>query len=249
MDDDPLYGLNPVIGQNGMIYSVFTNKYFDHDPGYGTYTKIYSIYPNGTTDWVFTTWSKIYGNSPSIGINNQLYVAANSKLFSINLDGTVYWMLDYMDFSGGFPLYISTPVIGEDGTIYLALGNDYLGPHDVTLLSAIDREGSVIWSTELEGINRSSPVIGDKGNIYLATHNFVFSINRDGSINQKFNIDGGISIYPLVMDCEGVLYLSTKVESRLIAVKTSSSGPADSPWPMYGHDPQHTGNQSTPICR
>lgn len=248
LDDKPLFGVNPVIDQNGMLYSVFTNEYFSYDPGYGTYANIYSIYPDGTSGWVITTWSKIYGNSPSIGMDNRLYVASQSKLFSINSDGNIDWMLDYIDFSMGFPVYISTPVIGEDGTVYLALGYDYEGPDDVTLFSAIDREGSVLWSTELEEINRSSPVIGDNGNIYLATGDFLYSISRNGSVNQKIQINGGV-YFPLVMDCEGVLYLSTKVEGKLIAVGTSSSGPADSPWPMYGHDPQHTGNQATPICQ
>ena len=44
----------------------------------------------------------------------------------------------------------------------------------------------------------------------------------------------------------GFVYIGSG-DGKLYAIKTSSTGPADSPWPMYGQNAQRTGRAPSPI--
>jgi len=65
----------------------------------------------------------------------------------------------------------------------------------------------------------SSPAIGSDGTVYV------------GSVDKKLYALNGKS---------GTLYVESW-DKKLYAIKTNSKGPAKSPWPMRGQNPQHTG--------
>ena len=61
----------------------------------------------------------------------------------------------------------------------------------------------------------------------------------NGVISSPFNMGDGVISSPAI-GSDGTLYVGS-VDYKLYAIKTDSKGPAKSPWPMRGQNPQHTG--------
>jgi outer membrane protein assembly factor BamB len=113
-----------------------------------------------------------------------------------------------------------TPAVGADGIIYLPTERDGLvsnNPNPSGRLSALDPQGEVLWSFDTVGGIRSSPALAEDGTLYFVAVG-PCSYNASGHVEQ----------------CEG----------RVYALQTSSLGLADSPWPMFRHDTQHSGRLS-----
>ena len=60
----------------------------------------------------------------------------------------------------------------------------------------------------------------------------------------KWSYTTGCDIYssPAIAS-DGTIYVGSLWDGKLYAIASSSSGPADSPWPMGGHDQKHTGRK------
>jgi outer membrane protein assembly factor BamB len=152
-------------------------------------------------------------------------------------------------------------VIGLDGTLYLPTENG-------TLFALDPADGSVRWQDSLKsGLTPyraySPPVVGADGTLYLHTYLYpgfpvppaggtLWAINPNGSRKWAFDtasaldLDEPVAASPVIAP-DGTLYvLSTGTpNSELLAIKTLSGGLAPSAWPMFGHDPQHTGRLQT----
>ncbi len=82
---------------------------------------------------------------------------------------------------------------------------------------------------------------GSDGIIYFGSHdNNLYALKPDGSLKWKFKTGNWIRSSPTIVE-DGTLYIGSG-DGNLYAINTSSKGLADSPWPMFRHDPQHTGN-------
>lgn len=93
---------SPAIGADGTIYIG------DHD------NWIYSINPNGSVHWRFQTDGEMWGN-PSVDKYGVIYCGSmDGYLYALNPDGTLRWK-----FFAGDEGIESSPVVGEDGTIYI----------------------------------------------------------------------------------------------------------------------------------
>ena len=184
---------------------------------------------NGEYLWALNISTE--GSCPAIGSDSTIYIgSSDNNLYAINPEGSKKWAFN----TGGD--VSSSPVIGSDGTIYV-------GSNDNNLY-AVDPKGSKKWAFNTGGDVSSSPVIGSDGTIYVGSNdNNLYAINPDGSKNWSHQVEG--SILSVMIGDDGVLYCLSN--NSLYALKTSSTGPADSPWPMFGQNAQRTGRAPSPV--
>lgn len=161
-----VYG-SAVTGSDGTIYV-------------GSYNgKLYAFNPNGTVKWIYTTASSILG-SPAIGKDGTIYVSdyKNSTLYSINPNGTLKWKYNIGNWNCG-----SSPVIGNNGTIYIPVTDSTNG----TLYAIDSTNGKVKWTFNMNEVYGSSAAIGNDGTIYIADYNgILYAINPNGSLKWSY---------------------------------------------------------------
>lgn len=68
----------------------------------------------------------------------------------------------------------------------------------------------------------------------------------DGDMKWAFQTGGYIEPSPAI-GSDGTVYVGS-YDGRLYAIEGSSGGLADTPWPMFHHDLQHTGRSAGQAC-
>jgi outer membrane protein assembly factor BamB len=225
---------SPSIGTDGTIY-VGSSEY-----------RVYALNPNGTIKWHFQTLG--ITSPPSIGIDGTVYVGSNHvshEVYAIHSNGTLKWK--HSAENG-----VSAPTIGNDGILYVNSSSlsSTINPGNVF---AISPEGIKKWTFKASMPVRSSPAIGNDGTLYfgLSGHQSigdaakVYAVNPDGTKQWEFETGHDISSAPAIGN-NGILYVTSR-DGKLYAIKTSSTGPADSPWPMFGQNAQRTGRAPSPV--
>jgi hypothetical protein len=227
--------VDPVIAPDGTIYI----------PAEGN---LYALNPDGSQKWTAPAgWAAEY--EYAVGQDGTVYVPGtypSASLTAIDPNGLQKW-----SFLSEKHTYGNSPALGEDGTIYLGMQNT---------LYAINPDGSEKWHlilAEAPGVADvySTVAVGADGTVYFGTAgvdtgkgNTLTAVDPSGSIkwqdaaprvSPQFTYFFGIpAIGP-----GGIVYVGSG-DSCLYAIETSSTGLADSAWPMYRHDPQHTGRVS-----
>ncbi len=114
--------------------------------------ELLAVNESGAVVWKFPVEGKIT-NSPSIGYG-KVFVATDSKLYAINLDGSEAWSVNF------------------DGTIStaaIAYGKIYIGSSEGKLYCFDATTGSKLWEFDANGKIDSSPAVA--GNVvYFATN-------------------------------------------------------------------------------
>ena len=200
--------------------------------------KVYAVNPDGSKKWDYATEGGPLYSSPAVGAEGTVYFGSyDSYLYALNQDGSLKWRVAESVWSIG-----SSPVIGPDGVIYAA--NNMLG-----YLSAYKpADGSTKWSVQVteDGMIESVPAIGRDGTIYVgADDGFLYALKPDGSQRWAFGTLDVIKSSP-VIGPDGTVYVGSQ-DGNLYAVVSSSFGLANTPWPMFRHDPRRTGNRQTKI--
>ncbi|HDQ98939.1 MAG TPA: hypothetical protein ENN51_01440, partial [candidate division WOR-3 bacterium] len=179
---------------------------------------------------------------------NRLYVAdEEGNLVALNL---VSFTDDWLVNVGAKP---SSPVIGEDGAVYVGAGG--------RLLALDPADGNPRWTFRppLSG-TVSTPAVSDQGIVYVIVSagrkkaaraavrraasddvDSLYAVNGDGSRRWAFGLDYGDAddiISAPKIDAAGNVYLGN---GYLAWVVRGVGGPADSPWPMFQRDGQNTG--------
>jgi outer membrane protein assembly factor BamB len=156
--------------------------------------------------------------------------AGYGTMLALNSEtGELKWSEDF-DKSGT----IYSPAMGKGGTLYASHGSS---------IFAINRDtGKMIWQTDrnLMGDVRSALTIGDDGTLYCHSRDrFIYALDSK-TRKIKWRVKTGASSEtPALIDNVGNLYVGSN-DGRLYAIATSSTGPAKSPWPMYGQNAQRT---------
>ena len=104
------------------------------------------------------------------------------------------------------------------------------------------KPGTVLWKFETGGaVNNSSPAIGSDGTVYVGSHDHkVYAINGKSGV-KLWEFETGDKVFSSpAIGSDGTVYVGSR-DNKLYAIKTDSKGPAKSPWPMRGQNPQHTG--------
>ena len=144
------------IGADGTIYV----------PSYDG--RLYAVHPDGSERWSVVVMrapegyegSPVQVNSPpSIGPDGAIYVLGRG-LFAINSDGSIRW-----HFESGTSGFRTTPILGADGTVYLASG---------PAVTALDAQGRLLWEYQPGSVPwddhfLASPAIGVDGGIIAAS--------------------------------------------------------------------------------
>ena len=214
------YGIysSPAIGPDGTIYVG------SHD------AKFYAISPTGTLGWSYDTEGGMIYSSPAIGADGTIYVGSlNYTFYAFNPNGTLRWARE----TGG--RIESSPVIGPDGTVYVGSGDHsfYLFTRGGSLKGRLD---------SAEGNFGSPPAIGADGTVYVGSSDGTLrAIDPATGEHGSFYVTEGAVWSSPVIGPDGTVYVGS-LDGKLYAIAGSSPGPADSPWPMFRHDLDHTGN-------
>ncbi|MSU57789.1 MAG: cell surface protein [Pedosphaera sp.] len=208
---------SPAIGTDGTIY------FGSHDK------KFYALNPDGSKRWQFATGGQII-SSPAIGADGALYfTSVDGKLYALNPDGTRRWSL----LTGG--ITESSPVLGTNGTIYVGVNSNYC---------AISSDGKKLWSHRLwqyfpNDFMRGTAAVGADGFTYCAAEDHRFwKVAPDGQWKWLVWLDGSCKSSP-VFGADGTAYL-VNYNGQLFGIRNVTTL-ADTPWPMFRADAQHTG--------
>ncbi|MFW6176228.1 MAG: PQQ-binding-like beta-propeller repeat protein, partial [Thermoplasmatota archaeon] len=188
----------PVIGPDGTIY-ICTNK------------TIHAI-KNKKEIWNVSIEGRVpYWTTPAVSSDGHLYITSTDEnLTAINPEGRIEWSKQLGNYLR------STPVIGQDGTIYVST---------CCTLYAVEPNGTLKWSTGQEIIVRptigNSPVIGNDGNIYFGTEDLnsdsvFFSINKSGEKNwANYNVGNSLSHSSSIGE-DGTIYFGSNGLNSMI---------------------------------
>jgi len=173
-------------------------------------------------------------STPAVAGNGTVYVLDDKYLYAIGADGALTW-----SFSVPFATS-SDPVIGADGTIYVAAGNIY----------AVTPDGRQRWVAGDKGPHISNsffytPILGPDGIIYALTYDHtLYAINSDGVEQWHFheydpvfstaNIPAGVNesnVIPALGPHKQIYYLS----SNFVLISLSLDGNVQ--WRYYVGQP------------
>src|SRR5205823_15086245 len=117
---------------------------------------------DGTRKWVRDLIYSGPGDSAAIGANGTIYISAG-PLYAFTPDGTNLWS------AGEQSQFDGSPVIGRDGTIYVAA---YLSH----MLYAITADGNISWHALFSGsrIPSTAPAVDSQNMIYYCVSNSVW---------------------------------------------------------------------------
>lgn len=205
---------DPVVAPDGTIYFGCD----DH--------KLYALSPTGTEKWTFDTGGAITA-SPAIGADGTIYVGTTTsmKFFAIHPDGTLKW-----EFQTGERIYSSAAIAPDSSIVF--------GSNDGNLYS-LHPDGTLNWSFPANALVRSSPAIAADGTIYAGTDdgNF-YALHSDGTL--AWNFTSGDYVYSSpVIGPDGRVYVGSA--DHQVYAFAGSSTLATTAWPMFRHDPRHTG--------
>jgi len=168
------------IGSDGTIYV-------------GASGSLYALYPNGIIKWIY------YGGStPTLGKDGIIYtIVNNSYLQALRPDGTSKWSY--------YIIGATSPVIGADGTIYVASWDN--SGFLETALYAINPDGTLKWNSTLTnaGSIYGHMVIGSDGTIYVPGPS-LYAVNPDGTIRWTYDFADHQSTSPSIGP-DGTIYI------------------------------------------
>jgi outer membrane protein assembly factor BamB len=138
-DPQNFEGSSPVIGKDGTIYVENGND-----------NSLWSVKPNGQTNWGIATGAARYGPPPTppvIDSSGMLYYCASNALFAVTPQGSISWA-----FAPDQSISSVSPCIGPDGTIYAAFGSTLYALKGTNVL------GSTPWPMYRQNLRHTGKV-------------------------------------------------------------------------------------------
>lgn len=208
------------IDNDGVIY------FGSHDK------KFYALNPDGSKSWEYATGGAIL-SSPALNEEGVVYfTSADGKLHALNRDGSRRWELH----TGG--VSASSPVLGVDATIFVSVNTNHC---------AVSAAGKFKWVR-----NFWNPLPGHLAESAAAVlaNDWVVFTGGDGHVMTVPATDGDRAWawnHWLFAPCWASVVVSSKgtvyaAGLGLYLEAIENSVPlANSPWPMFQANPQHTG--------
>jgi outer membrane protein assembly factor BamB len=219
--------------------------------------RLYALYPDGNVKWFLpipaSTWPD---SSPAIAGDGSIVCGSDSPyVYSVNPDGTLRWFYHIPSTNDTAEAIFSSPVIDADETVYVGAGQPNSDSHNdgwyfppitdwPTGIYAITN-GSLKWSfTNVSGWVVGSCALGADGTVYAGasspdhTYGTLYAI-KNGVQEWSFQTSNDIVSSPVIGGDGGILISCEDSNVYKVAGGTTL---ADAPWPMFHHDPQHTGS-------
>ncbi|MCK4822614.1 PQQ-like beta-propeller repeat protein, partial [bacterium] len=182
---------SPAIALDGTIYVRGRSDY------------LCAINKDGTPKWRLHLGISYHAgigvSSPAIGDNGTVYtpgMVEGSGLYAINPDGSIKWVYPDSEVSNNN----KTPAVASDGTIYIASTHK---------LIAVDSDGNLKWTFDLNWFSNSSPAIDNNGTTYIGTwDHYFYAINPDGTLKWSFETLNNIDSSPAI-GSDGTIYFGS----------------------------------------
>jgi outer membrane protein assembly factor BamB len=226
---------SPAIGPDGTVYCC----------DYAGYA--YALNSDSTLRWEVRAADTLgIAASPAIASDGTIYVCTeDGRLLAIR-DGTIAWFYEVSPWS----LISSSPVIGPDGNIYFGCNNGKLYRIDQNT-----HQPAADWPITVSDVALdNTPLLCADGFVYVADDSSLYAFDVDdpnGGPRWKttLTVPGGksgggrlsLDNQPSpVVDQYGIVYIANS--SGIFAVAGRPGGTlAATDWPMFHHDPRHTG--------
>ena len=175
--------------------------------------------------WKFTTGAEIDG-SPALAADGTVYFGStDGNLYALRPDGSERWRLHTDGYTA------STPVLDEDGNLYLAANKNHI---------SVKPTGELRWQSGTDVAMELSPLVCANGEIYVSMPWLHLGmLDRAGYMDWGFQMTYNLAASPNV-NPQGILYACDA--TTLFALKPVNAAPlVKSAWPMWRANPQHTG--------
>lgn len=189
---------------------------------------------NSTRKWGF----EVHGTgSPVIDADGMvLIIGKNGKLYALNGNtGIKKWEFGAEKTKKNVNGVTSCPAIGVDGTVYFGASGH--------IFALNGENGTMKWKSGIAvGVHGNSPAIGANGTVYVAaSDDKLYALNgKTGAKKWEFKQFKIGAFDSPIIGPDGTLYVGGW-HGDFLAFKTTSKGPAKSPWPMRGQNAQRTG--------
>jgi outer membrane protein assembly factor BamB len=179
---------SPAIGAEGSVYLGSLDG------------NLYALDPSGSEMWR-ASFGQVSG-VPALGqdgvIHMGLAAPVEEMLYALHRDGSVAWSYHLENH-----IVESSPVVGPDGTIYLAASNPQTAGGQVVTLGA---DGSELWSFDTRSRLPLSPALGPDGTLYVGARNGnLYALNPDGTL--KWQSPLGSVDSSAAIGSDGTIYL------------------------------------------
>ncbi len=208
---------SPAVGSDGTVYLGANDN------------NVYALNPDGTVRWSYPTGDWVTG-SPALVGDTVIHVASNDGcLYTFNPAGELRWAYRFR--AEGI---VRSPAVGPDGTVYA-------GASDRGFY-AIRRGGSTRWLYGINDLAGRCPAIAGDGTVYTGSSDGnLYAFFPDGTLKWKFTTGDAVSTH-VTIGPDGTVYFGSS-DGWLYALE-GSAPPADAPWPMFQHNPRHTGSSA-----
>lgn len=195
----PIIG-SPVISNDGVIYVGSWDGF------------LYAVNRDGTLRWKVLLGVRVH-RTPAIAGDGTIYVRSRTsysssygRLNAVDPGGFLRWSYQLGDGEG-------SPVIGDDGTVYVTSYS--------RKLYALRPDGTLKWSRDIDSY--ATVAIGWEDAVYVGSHNpgQLVAFSREGDLRWKFPTGGGVDQAPII-DKDGTIYFGSD-DDRFYAVGPDGS--------------------------
>jgi hypothetical protein len=167
----------------------------------GAYGHVYAVHADGSKLWDFPVPQGVYG-APAVAPDGTIYAASVATLYAIDASGTQKWA-----YASTHTEVDGTPVVADDGTVFVRAGYDHL--------LAVRADGTLAWDYTIKsdtptnyggGLGVMVALAAD-GTIYV-THNFALhALAPDGS--KKWDQPSVKALSTPVVAADGTIVVTT----------------------------------------
>jgi outer membrane protein assembly factor BamB len=197
------YGYRALEGYVNLLVTL-NGKQVAHDSTFWIYEDvILKAEAEHKTLWRFDTGIPVYYSAPAIGDDGTIYFGSGmyggqqGTLYAVNPDGTLKW-----SYPGTSALY--SPVIGEDGNIYIQDFYDRM--------MSVTPNGVFRWSysnyptPNIQNVGQRCPAIGADGTVYVASDGLYALNPLNGSLKWVFMQTSSTKASPSI-GADGTIYV------------------------------------------